>query len=268
MKNAMFLLLLVCGWTLLLSVPKHVSSFQHTLTTTYDEAQNRAVERARTEAIQRCVQENGTVDVFSGTTTEESLVDECARDFYTRYIGVMARASVLSFSDNTPPLIDRSSNDYYRVTVDLSIHLDDQQSAHSTVNFMAALNKTEFWENERATISYQTLEPLYMLIGVIDRDSVNILELCPEPSVTRTSVRYPQAPYFIPMTLSPGLSYENGTFCVVASRRPLSFWYEEERRIEGQNVITTTISADEFFRSIDWRDTEIKFLPFLIRRVN
>ena len=67
------------------------------------------------------------------------------------------------------------------------------------------------------------------------------------------------------MTLSPGLSSENGTFCVVASRRPMNFWVEE-RIIEDTHVITPIVSAEEFFNRIDWRDSEVKFLPFLIRK--
>ncbi len=258
--------LVLAGWACLSAVPRQIPSFRHTITATYDEAPNRAIERAKTEALQRCVQENGTIDIFSGTTTEESLVDECARDFYNRYIGVMARASVLSFSENHPPETDFSSEDFYRVTVDLAIELDDQTNAHSTVNFMAALNKSSFIENERATIRFQTMEPLYMLVGVISRDSINILEIWPEPSTARQAVTYPQHPYYIPMTLSPGVSSENGTFCVVASRRPMSFWYNDEREDDGDLVFTPIISASEFFSRIDWRDSEVKFLPFLIRK--
>ena len=257
------LLLISCAY--LSGVRRTIPSYIHTITTTYDEAPNRAIERAKTEALQRCVQENGTIDVFSGTTTEESLVDECGRDFFNRYIGVMARASVLSFSLNRPPETDFSSNDFYRVTVDMSIELDDQRSAHSSVNFMAELNTSTFWENERATISFQTLEPLYMLVGVISRDSINILEIWPEASSPRQTIRYPQGDFYIPMTLSPGLSSENGTFCVVASRRPMNFWVEE-RIIEDTHVITPIVSAEEFFNRIDWRDSEVKFLPFLIRK--
>ncbi|MEF3694439.1 MAG: hypothetical protein V3576_03730 [Candidatus Cloacimonadota bacterium] len=265
-RSLTIIVLAIASWGCLSAVPRLIPSYIHTITATYDEAPNRAIERAKTEALQRCVQENGTIDVFSGTTTEESLVDECGRDFFNRYIGVMARASVLSFSLNRPPETDFSSNDFYRVTVDLAIELDDQRSAHSSVNFMAELNTSTFWENERATISFQTLEPLYMLAGVISRDSINILELWPEPIPPRQIIHYPQGNIYLPMTLSPGLSTENGTFCVVASRRPMSFWYEQERRLDGLHVITPIISAEEFFSRIDWHDSEVKFLPFLIRK--
>jgi len=265
-KSIWLCTLLLISSAYLSGVPRTIPSYIHTITTTYDEAPNRAIERAKTEALQRCVQENGTIDIFSGTTTEESLVDECGRDFFNRYIGVMARASVLSFSLNRPPETDFSSNDFYRVTVDLAIELDDQRSAHSSVNFMAELNTSTFWENERATISFQTLEPLYMLAGVISRDSINILEIWPELSTPRQIVTFPQRPHYIPMTLSPGLSSENGTFCVVASRRPMSFWYDQDRPEKEHHVITPIISAEEFFTRIDWRDSEVKFLPFLIRK--
>lgn len=265
-RSLTIIVLALASWVCLSAVPRLIPSYIHTITATYDEAPNRAIERAKTEALQRCVQENGTIDVFSGTTTEESLVDECARDFFNRYIGVMARASVLSYSLNHPPETDFSSDDFYRVTVDMAIELDDQRSAHSSVNFMAELNMSTFWENERATISFQTLEPLYMLVGVISRDSINILELWPEPIPPRQIIHYPQGNIYLPMTLSPGLSTENGTFCVVASRRPMSFWYEQERRLDGLHVITPIISAEEFFSRIDWHDSEVKFLPFLIRK--
>jgi len=72
--------------------------------------------------------------------------------------------------------------------------------------------------------------------------------------------------FTLSMDLPPGESHEYGAFCVIGSTKPFKVFIHEHRQIKVGVIQTERVSADRFFATIDWKCTQIEFLPYLVRK--
>ncbi len=106
------------------------------------------------------------------------------------------------------------------------------------------------------------------MIASIQKDSLDILWVSNCKIPARQEVTFPAAgdDFTLSMELRTRDTYEYGAFCVIGSSKPFKVFIDEHRRIKAGVIQTERVSADSFFATIDWKHTQIEFLPYLIRR--
>jgi len=256
----------------LLSLPlvgkvRKIDGFTYTLRTV-DKSPKAALQQAEREAIIECLKQNGVTYVYTLTAVEETERNRQISEFVGQYVGVLSKSAVRKWRHRQNPEQSIEDGGVIRTTVVMDIEFDDADSGLSDFRINAGMNKNDFFDRDLAVLTYRGSEPLHYMIATIQKDSLDILWVSNGKVPARQEFSFPAAgdDFTLSMELPARETHEYGAFCVIGSTKPFRVFINEHRQIKAGVIQTERVSVDRFFATIDWKYTQIEFLPYLIRR--